>query len=326
MKRREFITLVGGATAWSAGALAQQSEPKRRIGVLSGLARQDPESKARVIVFREALADLGWSEERNIQIDYRWRGGEDIDSERALAAELVALAPDVILSEGSRSIGLLIKATRTIPIVFINVVDPVGSGYVASLSRPGGNATGFAQFEYRISGKWLELLKEVAPGVSQAAVIRDSGAGSGIGQFAVIQAVAPAGMELFPVDTIAAEIERGIEALARSKNGGVIVTAGSSGTHRDLIISLVARHRLPAVYPFRYYAASGGMISYGPSSIEPTRRAAGYIDRILKGEKPADMPVQAPTKYELVVNLKTAKSLGIDLPATLLARADEVLE
>jgi len=325
MKRRDFITLIGGATVWSVGALAQQAQPKRRIGVLSGFARQDPESNARVVAFRQALADLGWSEERNLQIDYRWTEG-DIDRVRALAAELVALAPDVILSEGSLSIGPLLRATRTIPIVFVNVVDPVGSGYVASLSRPGGNATGFNQFEYRVSGKWLELLKEIAPSVSQAAVIRDSRTGPGIGQFAVIQAVAPPGMELFPVDPIAAEIERAIEALARSGNGGVIVTAGATAAHRNLIISLVARHRLPAVYPFRYYTMAGGLISYGPSSIEPTRRAAGYIDRILKGEKPADMPVQAPTKYELVINLKTAKSLGIDLPATSLARADEAIE
>jgi putative ABC transport system substrate-binding protein len=261
----------------------------------------------------------------NIRIDDRWTEG-DIDRVRALAAELVALAPDVILSEGSLTIGPLLRATHAIPIVFVNVVDPVGSGYVASLSRPGGNATGFTQFEYRVSGKWLELLKEVAPGVSQAAVIRDSRTGPGIGQFAVIQAVAPAGMELLPVDPVAADIERAIEALARSQNGGVIVTAGATAAHRNLIISLVAQHRLPAVYPFRYYAMAGGLISYGPSSIEPTRRAAGYIDRILKGEKPADMPVQAPTKYELVINLKTAKSLGIDLPATLLARADEMIE
>ncbi len=325
MRRRDVITLIGGATAWSAGALAQQPQPKRRIGVLSGFARQDPEANARGIAFRKALADLGWSEERNIQIDYRWTEA-DIDRVRVLAAELVALAPDVILSEGSLSIGALLRATHTIPIVFINVVDPVGSGYVVSLSRPAGNATGFTQFEYRVSGKWLELLKEVAPSVSQAAVIRDSRTSAGIGQFAVIQAVAPAGMELFPVDPIAAEIERAIEALGRSQNGGVIVTAGATAAHRNLITSLVARHRLPAVYPFRYFAMAGGLISYGPSSIEPTRRAAGYIDRILKGERPADMPVQAPTKYELVINLKTAKSLGIDLPATLLARADEVIE
>ena len=324
MKRRDLITLIGGATVWSVGALAQQPEPKRRIGVLSGFTRQDPESKARVIAFREALANLGWSE-HNIRIDYRWTEG-DIDTQRAVAAELVALAPDVILSEGSRSIGSLLRATRTIPIVFVNVVDPVGSGYVASLSRPGGNVTGFAQFEYRVSGKWLELLKEVAPNVAQVAVIRDSRIGAGIGQFAVIQAVAPAGVELIPVEPIAGEIERAIEGLAGSQNGGVIATAGTTGGHRDLIISLVARHRLPAVYPFRYYTTSGGLMSYGPSSIEPTRRAAAYIDRILKGEKPADMPVQAPTKYELVINLKTAKSLGIELPATLLARADETIE
>ncbi len=325
MKRRDFISLIGGATVWSVGASAQQAQPKRRIGVLSGGARQDPEAKARVIALREALADLGWSEGHNIVIDYRWTEG-DFDREHALAAELVALAPDVILSGGGRSIGPLLRATHTIPIVFVNVVDPVGSGYVASLSRPGGNATGFTQFEYRVSGKWLELLKEVAPGVSQAGVIRDSGSGPGIGQYAVIQAVAPPGMELFPVEPTPAEIERGIEAIARSQNGGVIVTAGASGIHRNLIISLVARHRLPAVYPYRYYTTVGGLISYGPSSIEPTRRAAGYVDRILKGEKPADMPVQAPTKYELVINLKTAKALGIDPPPTLLARADEVIE
>jgi putative ABC transport system substrate-binding protein len=313
MKRRDFITLAGGATAWSVGASAQQPQAKRRIGVLSGLASQDPESNARHIALRKALADLGWTEERNIAIDYRWTEG-DIDRERAIAAELVALAPDVILSEGSRSIGSLLRVTRTIPIVFVNVVDPVGSGYVASLSRPGGNATGFTQFEYRVSGKWLELLKEVAPSVAQVAVIRDSRIGAGIGQFAVIQAVAPAGVELFPVEPIASEIERAIEGLAGAQNGGVIVTAGTTGGQRNHIISLVAQHRLPAVYPFRYYTTAGGLISYGPSSIQPTRRAAVYIDRILKGEKPADMPVQAPTSYELVINLKTARSLGIDLP------------
>jgi putative ABC transport system substrate-binding protein len=281
---------------------------------------------ARIAALRQALASLGWAEGRNLHIDYRWAGG-DADRVRKYATELVALAPDVILCEGSPTVGPLLEATRTIPIVFVNVVDPVGGGYVASLARPSGNATGFTQFEYRISGKWLELLKEIAPSTSQVAVIRDTRTSQGIGQFAVIQATAPDGMELQPVNAgSAAEIEHGIAAFAHAPNRGLIVTAGGTAIHRSLILTLAGRYRLPAIYPFRYYATAGGLISYGPNSVEPTRRAAGYVDRILKGEKPADLPVQAPTKYELVINVKTAKALGLEIPPALLVRADEVIE
>jgi len=327
MRRRDFITLIGGAAAWPLAAGAQQGERMRRIGVFfGGLDRDDPEVTARIAAFQRALAELGWMDGGNVRIDYRWRGG-NTDLQRKHAAELVALGPDVILTVGSPSISPLLQASRTVPIVFVNVVDPVGSGYVASLTRPGGNITGFTQFEYRISGKWLELLKELTPNLLQAAVIRNPETGPGIGQFAVIQALAPLGVELIPVNALSAdEIERGVAAFARSPNGGLIVTAGGSAIHRELIISLAARHRLPAVYPFRYYTVGGGLISYGPDSVEPTRRAANYVDRILKGEKPADLPVQAPTKYELVINLKTANALGLEIPPTLLARADEVIE
>jgi len=326
MKRREFITLLGGAAAaWPLAARAQQPQRVRLIGVLSVFAKDDPEAMARDAAFQQTLADLGWTIGRDVRIDHRRTGG-DTDSLRKYAAELVALAPDVILTEGSQAVGPVLQQTRTIPIVFVSV-DPVGSGHVASLARPGGNATGFTQFEYRIAGKWLELLQEIAPSISQVAVIRDPRTGPGIGQFAVIQALAPVGLELFPANAISAgEIERGIAAFARSPNGGLIVTSGGTAFHRDLIISLAARHRLPAVYPYRYYSTAGGLISYGPNTIEPVRRAASYVDRILKGEKPADLPVQAPTKYELAINLKTAKALGLTVPDTLLARADEVIE
>ena len=321
------MMLGGAAAGWPLATRAQQPAGVRRIGVLfAGLDRDDPEVTARVAAFQQALAGVGWTDGGNVRIDYRWGGG-DADLRRKHAAELVSLAPDVILAVGSGSIASLLQASRTVPIVFVNVVDPVGSGYVASLARPGGNITGFTQFEYRISGKWLELLKELAPNMSQVAVIRDPSTGPGIGQFAVIQALATSGVELSSVNTLtAAEIEHEITAFAHSPNGGLIVTAGGTAFHRDLIISLAARHRLPAVYPFRYYTIRGGLISYGPNSVEPTRRAASYIDRILKGAKPADLPVQAPTKYELVVNLKTAKALGLTVPPTLLARADEVIE
>ena len=322
--RRAFITLVGGA-AWPLAARAQQPERVRLIGVLSVFAKDDPEATAREAAFQQTLADLGWTIGRNVRIDYRRTGG-DTDSLRKYAAELVALAPDVILTEGSQAVGPVLQQTRTIPIVFVSV-DPVGSGHVASLARPGGNATGFTQFEYRIAGKWLELLQEIAPSISQVAVIRDPRTGPGIGQFAVIQALAPVGLELFPANAISAgEIERGIAAFARSPNGGLIVTSGGTAFHRNLIISLAARHRLPAVYPYRYYSTAGGLISYGPNTIEPVRRAASYVDRILKGEKPADLPVQAPTKYELAINLKTAKALGLTVPQSILLRADEVIE
>jgi putative ABC transport system substrate-binding protein len=329
MMRRAFITLLGGAAAaWPLAARAQQGERMRRIGVLQPLAVDDPEALGRVTAFAQGLQQFGWTDGRNAQIEYRWGAG-DLDRFRRYAAELVALAPDVILASSSPAIMSLQQLTRTVPIVFVNIVDPVGAGFVESLARPGGNATGFVLYEYAMSAKWLELLKEIVPPLKLAAVLRDPAIASGAGQYAVIQAAAPSfGVELRAVgvrDT--GEIERAITAFARSSNGGLIVT-GSPLTlvHRDLIITLAARHRLPAVYPFRYFATSGGLISYGPNVTDPYRRAASYIDRILKGEKPADLPVQAPTKYELVVNLKTAKALGLDVPPTLIATADEVIE
>jgi putative ABC transport system substrate-binding protein len=329
MRRRQFITLLGGAAAvWPLAARAQQPERVRRIGVLMNLTADDPESTRRVVAFGQGLQELGWTEGRNVRIDYRWSAG-DTDRIRRYAAELVALAPDVILTNGGTIVGALQQATRTVPIVFVSVTDPVGGGYVASLARPAGNATGFSQFEYSLSGKWLELLKEIAPRVSRAAVIRDSARTSGVGQFAAIQAVAPSfGVELSPVEPRdPGEIERAIAAFARGLNGGLIVASGTLGEiHRELIIALAARHQLPAVYALREFVAGGGLTSYGPDYIDQYRRAAGYVDRILKGEKPADLPVQAPTKYELLVNLKTAKALGLDVPTTLLARADEVIE
>ena len=326
MRRREFVSLLSGAALIPFAAHAQQTERVRRIGVIGVLAKDDPEAVSRVAAFQQALASAGWTDGRNLRIDYRWAGG-DADRLKKYTTELVALGPDLIVTEGSLAVAPLLQATRSIPIVFTNVVDPVGSGYVASLSHPGGNATGFTQFEYRISGKWFELLREVAPSVSRVAVIRDPRIGPGIGQFAVIQAMAPELVELFPVDPLStAEIEHALTAFARSANGGLIVTSGSTAFARDLIIALASRHRLPAIYPFRYFAQSGGLISYGPNSVEPSRGAASYVDRILKGEKPADMPVQAPTKYELVINLKTAKALGLVISPSLLSRADEVIE
>ena len=330
MKRREFITLLGGAAAaWPLAARAQQPERMRRIGVLMASAADDPESQARIAAFLQGLAQLGWTDGRNVRIDTRW-ATTNADDLRRHAAELAALAPDVIVAAtGTATVAPLLQATRTVPIVFVIVIDPVGAGFVASLARPGGNATGFLMFEYGLSGKWLELLKQIAPGVTRAAVLRDPAIASGIGQFAAVQAVAPSlGVELSPVDVRdAPEIERAVTAFARSGNGGLIVTASAVATrHRDLIVTLAARHRLPAVYAARHYVAAGGLISYGPDLIDQYRRAAGYVDRILKGEKPADLPVQAPTKYELVINLKTAKALGLDVPPTLLARADEVIE
>ena len=326
MRRREFVSLLSGAALIPFAAHAQQTERVRRIGVIGVLAKDDPEAVSRVAAFQQALASAGWADGRNLRIDYRWAGG-DADRLKKYTTELVALGPDLIVTEGSLAVAPLLQATRSIPIVFTNVVDPVGSGHVASLSHPGGNATGFTQFEYRISGKWFELLREVAPSVSRVAVIRDPRIGPGIGQFAVIQAMAPELVELFPVDPLStAEIEHALTAFARSANGGLIVTSGSTAFARDLIIALASRHRLPAIYPFRYFAQSGGLISYGPNSVEPSRGAASYVDRILKGEKPADMPVQAPTKYELVINLKTAKTLGLVISPSLLTRADEVIE
>jgi putative ABC transport system substrate-binding protein len=329
MKRREFITLLGGAAvAWPLAARAQPRERMRRIGVLMSLAADDPEGQARLTAFVQGLQELGWTDGRNVQIDYRWPAG-DAERIRRYAAELAALAPDIILAGGGAVVPSLLQATRAIPIVFTQTPDPVGAGFVESLARPGGNVTGFMLYEYGIGAKWLELLKEIAPHVTRAAVIRDAAIASGIGQWGAIQTAAPSfGVELRPVDVRdASEIERAIAAFARSPNGGLIVAASTLAVvHRDLIVTLAARHKLPAVYPSRFFVRSGGLIFYGPDSVEPHRRAAGYVDRILKGEKPADLPVQAPTKYELVINLKTAKALGLDVPATVLARADEVIE
>jgi putative ABC transport system substrate-binding protein len=328
MRRREFVMLLGGSVAaWPLFAWAQQPERMRHIGVLIGNAADDAESQARTEAFAQGLAQLGWVDGRNVRIDTRWATADDI---RRHAAELAELAPDVILAAtGTATVAPLLQATRTVPIVFAVVIDPVGAGFVASLSRPGGNATGFTLFEYGMSGKWLELLKEAAPRVTRAAVLRDPVIASGIGQFATVQAVAPSfGVELSPVDVRdAPEIERAVTAFARTGKGGLIVTASALATrHRDLIITLAARHKLPAVYSGRWFATDGGLLSYGPDYVDQYRRAAGYVDRILKGEKPADMPVQAPTRYELVINLKTARALGLEIPATLLATADEVIE
>jgi putative ABC transport system substrate-binding protein len=327
MKRREFITLLGGSAAWPLASPAQQSERMRRIGVLMAATADDPEYQARIGAFQQGLALLGWIDGHNAQIDTRWATTDDI---RRHAAELAALAPDVILAAtGTTTVAPLLQATRTVPIVFVLVIDPVGAGFVASLARPGGNATGFLMFEYGLSGKWVELLKEIAPNVTRVAVLRDPTIASGIGQFGAIQSVAPSlGMEANPINVRdIGEIERDIVTFARSSNGGVVVSASPEASrHRDLIVTLAARHRLPAVYASRYFVTDGGLISYGPDIIDQYRRAAGYVDRILKGEKPSDLPVQAPTKYELLINLKTAKALGLEVPPTLLARADEVIE
>jgi putative ABC transport system substrate-binding protein len=327
MRRRYFITLLGGAAAaWPLAARAQQGERMRRVGAI--LPGNDQPSQARYAAFIQELQQLGWREGRNLRVDARWSAGNAAEIRRH-AAELVALAPDVIFAVGSAGMGPMLEATRTVPIVFAVVPDPVGSGYVKSLSRPGGNATGFMMFEYSLCGKWLELLKEIAPRTTQAAVLRDPWTTAGIGQFAVIQSVAGSvGVEVIPVNlSDDAELERELVAFAQSANGGLIGAASAWLTvHRDLIITLAARHKLPAVYRGRDYVAAGGLISYGPDFLGQYRRAAGYVDRILKGEKPADIPVQAPTKYELVINLKTAKALGLDVPPTLLARADEVIE
>ena len=330
MRRRDFITAIAGtAAAWPLAARAQQGERMRRIGVLMASAADDPEFQARMVAFQKALAQLGWTEGRNLRIDARW-ATTNPDDIRRHAMELAALGPEVILAgTGTVTVAALLQATRSVPIVFAVVIDPVGAGFVASLARPGGNATGFTVFEYGMSGKWLELLKEIAPRVTRAAVLRDPAIASGIGQFGAIQAVAPSlGVELSPVDVRdAPEIERAITAFSRSSNGGLIVTPSALTTrHRDLIVTLAAQHKLPAVYANRYFITGGGLISYGPNFIDQYRQAAGYVDRILKGEKPADLPVQAPTKYELIINLKTAKALGIEVPPMLRARADEVIE
>jgi len=324
LKRREFITLLGGAAAWPVAARAQQRERMRRVGVLTTGAggAADLDAMARVAAFQQGLQQLGWTDGRNVRIDYRLSAGTA--DRRKYAAELVALAPDVIWTSGAAQVAQLLQGTRIVPIVFSGADDPVGAGIVESLARPGGNVTGFIAFEYDLSAKWLELLKE-----SRAAVLRDSAIVAGIGQFAVIQSVARSvGVEVSPINLRdASEIERAVAAFAQSPNGGLVVTAGGAPTlHRDLIITLAARHKLPAVYTRRLYVASGGLISYGPDILELCRLGAGYADRILKGEKPADLPVQAPTKHELVINLKTAKTLGLEVAPTLLARTDEVIE
>jgi len=327
--RRQFITLIGSATAWPLVARAQQPDRMRRIGTLQSLPADDPEAKARIAAFQQGLQQSGWSDGRNVQIDYRWGASGDAERIRRYAAELLSLAPDVIFASGTANVGPVLQATRTVPIVFSNVADPVGAGFVDSLARPGGNATGFIQFEYGLSGKWLELLKEIAPRVARAAVVRDASISAGLGQFGAIQAVAPSlGVETSPINVRdASEIERAITAFARSANGGLIVTGSALAVfHRNLILMLAARPALPAVYFQRHFVAGGGLISYGPDVVDQYRRAAGYVDRILKGEKPSDLPVQAPTKYELVINLKTAKALGLTVPDTVLARADEVIE
>ena len=329
MRRREFIRIIAGSAAvLPLATFAQQPERMRRIGVLMPSAADDAEYQTRMAAFLQELQRLGWSDGRNVRIDSRWAAG-DANLIRKYAAELIALAPDVILAPGSTSVGPLLQATRTVPIVFTTLLDPVGAGFVDSLARPGGNATGFIAFEYGLSGKWLELLKQIAPSLTRVAILRDPATAAGIGQFAAIQSVAPSfAVELRPIDVReAGEIERAVTTFARSSNGGLIVTAGSgSAIHGDLIITLAARHKLPAIYGDRHFVTGGGLISYGPDRVDQYRQAAGYIDRIFKGEKPADLPVQAPTKYELVINRKTAKALGLTVPPTLLASADEVIE
>jgi putative ABC transport system substrate-binding protein len=328
MKRREFLTLIGSASAWPLAARAQQPERVRRIGILLPAAADNAEFQAWAGVFLQGLALLGWTIGRNVRIDTRW-ATTDAAEIRRHAAELAALAPDVILAHAATTVGPLLQATRTVPIVFPTVVDPVGAGFVDSLARPGGNATGFMGIEYSMGGKWLELLKQIAPEVTRVAVLRDPATPSGPGQFGVIQAMAPSlRVEVNPVNVRdPGEIDRAVAAFARAPNGGLIVVATPlAQRHRDLIVALAARHKLPAVYSNRFYTVGGGLISYGPDLIDQYRRAAGYVDRILKGEKPADLPVLAPTRYELVVNLKTAKALGLDLPSSLLAQADEMIE
>jgi ABC-type uncharacterized transport system substrate-binding protein len=328
LKRRDFISLLGGAAAaWPLAVRAQQPTQMRRIGVLMYPAADDPEGQARIAAFLDALQQLGWTDGRNVRIDIRWPAGFDADRIRKYAAELVALAPDVILATGNTTTAPLQQLTQTVPIVFVVTADPVGNGYVASMARPGGNTTGFSFIEFGISGKWLELLKQIAPDVTRVGGLREIPIG--LGQLGAIQSVAPSfGVELIPIDVRdPGQIERAVAEFARGSNGGLIVTAGGlTIVHRELIITLAARHRLPAVYWNRMYVTGGGLISYGPDTIDQYRRAAAYVDRILKGENPADLPVQAPTKYDLIINLKTAKTLGIDVPAQLLARADEAIE
>jgi putative ABC transport system substrate-binding protein len=328
VKRREFITLLGGAAAWPLAARAQQPAQLRRIGVLMPFAEDDPVGQARVAAFVQGLQQSGWTDGRNVRIDYRWSAG-DADRIRKLAMELIALGPDVVMAFTSAAVAPLRQVTSTVPIVFAVVADPVGAGYVESLARPSGNVTGFEAYEYGVSGKWIELLKEIVPHLTRVAVLRDSAIPAGLGQFGALQAVAPSfGVELRPLDlNDPGGIEHGIAAFTKGSNNGLIVTGSPSATrHRNLIITLAARHKLPAVYYERAFVTAGGLISYGSDYLDQCRRAAGYVDRILKGEKPGDLPVQAPTKYELVINLKTAKALGLEIPPTLLARADGVIE
>jgi len=327
MRRREFITLIGGAAAWPLAARAQQGA-MRRVGVLMSTAADDQESMTRYTAFLQALHELGWSDGRNVRIDVRWSAG-DAERGRKYAGELVALTPDVILASGSISLAPLLRAAHSVPIVFALVTDPLGTGFIKSLSRPGGNVTGFMSMEYSLSGKWPQLLKEITPNVTRVAVLRDTIVVASIGQFAVIQSVAAsAGIEPSPIDLRdPSQIERAVAEFAENANGGLIVTAGPlTAAYRDLIVALAARYRLPAIYPERFFVKGGGLISYGADFVDGFRKAAGYVHRILNGEKPADLPVQAPTKYELVVNLKTAKALGLTVPDTVLARADEVIE
>jgi putative tryptophan/tyrosine transport system substrate-binding protein len=330
IERRKFLAALGGAAvAWPLTARAQEPERMRRVGVITGVLETDADAQARFAALRQALQHLGWTEGRNIQFYQRFGSAGDNDLVRRNAQELVALGPDLIVAVGSENVAALQQLSRTVPIVFVGIVDPVGAGFVASVARPGGSTTGFTYFEYGMSAKWLELLKEIDPRVTRAAVLRDPVNPAGLGLFAAMQGVAPSlRIELSPIDVRdAPEIERAVVAFASRSNGGLVVTqTGLTIRHRGLISALAARHRLSAVYPVRYFVTSGGLISYGPDPIDPHRRAAGYVDRILKGEKPADLPVQAPTKYELVVNLKTARALGIEIPSTLLARADEVIE
>jgi putative ABC transport system substrate-binding protein len=329
MRRREFIKVLGSAAAtWPLAAGAQQREPLRRVAILEAIAKDTPGAQQRYTAFLEAFEQLGWTDGRNVRIVVRWGGGNDVET-RKYAEELVALAPDVVLAGGGTAVDVMLKATHTIPIVFVIVPDPVGSGFVERLSRPGGNATGFMMFEYNLCGKWPELLKEIAPSVTHAAVLRDPTFAAGIGQFAVIQAAAPSvGIEVSPIDLREPnQIEHAIATFAQSPDGGIILAAsGIGGSNANLIIAAAARYKLPAVYIQRPFVAAGGLISYGPDFADQYRRAAGYVDRILRGEKPADLPVQAPNKYELAINLKTAKALGLSVPQSLVARADEVIE
>jgi putative tryptophan/tyrosine transport system substrate-binding protein len=329
VRRRDFIKVIAGsAVGWPLLAHAQQGERVRHIGVLISLAADDKEGQARLAAFLQGLQELGWIDGRNVRVDTRWGAG-DGERVRKYIAELVALTPDVILASGGSLVAPLLQATRTVPIVFTQTPDPVGAGFVENLARPGGNATGFSLFDYGMGGKWLELLKQIAPGVTRVAVIRDPATPQGIGQFSAIHSLAPSlGLDVNPVNAREpGEIERTIPAIAQTPNSGLIVTGSNIAViHRELIIKLANQYKLPAVYPLRLFAAAGGLICYGPEAIEPHKRAAGYVDRILKGEKPADLPVQAPTKYEMVINLKTAKGLGLTVPPLLLAQANEVIE